>query len=173
MHLFSGFLAVDGNLFAHGSEDDDVDILALIVEEFLDLVTALGTVWDLDIVLGGSIVRHKGEETVIGDIEKLVFLATDVGDIHVVGGWAQFFKLLASEDVNGDEMDFGVTVLASLGGGHVNDLARAVLDHDEAVLPERRALHGEGGGGTSIGALEGVLLMLGVVGHVARCLGGL
>jgi hypothetical protein len=27
--------------------------------------------------------------------------------------------------IDGDEIDFGVTVLASLGGGHVNDLARA------------------------------------------------
>jgi hypothetical protein len=91
---------------------------------------------------------------------KLVFLATNVGDIHVVGGWAKFFKLLASEDVDGDEMDLCVAVLAGLGGGHVDDLAGTILDHDEAVLPEGRALHGVGGGGTGIGALEGVLLML-------------
>jgi hypothetical protein len=91
---------------------------------------------------------------------KLVFLATDVWNIHVVGGWAEFFELLASKDVNGNEMDLCVAVLASLGGGHVDDLARAVLDADEAVLPQGRALHGIGGGGTGIGALKGVLLML-------------
>ena len=27
-------------------------------------------------------------------------------------------------------MDFGVPVLASLGGGHIDDLARSALDHD-------------------------------------------
>jgi hypothetical protein len=51
-----------------------------------------------------------------------------------VGGWAKFFKLLASEDINGNKVDLGVTVLASLGGGHVDNLAGAVLDHNETVL---------------------------------------
>ena len=31
-------------------------------------------------------------------------------------------------------MDLGVTVLASLGGGHVDDLAGLAFDHDELVL---------------------------------------
>ena len=35
---------------------------------------------------------------------QLVFLAGDVGDIHVVGGWAEFFKLLAGEDIDGLEI---------------------------------------------------------------------
>ena len=45
---------------------------------------------------------------------ELVFLAGDIWDIHVVGGWAEIFELLAGEDIDGDEMNFGVTVLASL-----------------------------------------------------------
>lgn len=90
---------------------------------------------------------------------KLVLLAGDVGHIHVVGGGAELLKLLASEDVDGNEMDLGVTVLASLGGGHVDDLARAVLDHDEAVLPQGRALDGVGGRGARIGGVEGVLML--------------
>ena len=52
-----------------------------------------------------------------------------------MGGWAEIFELLAGEDVDGDQMDLGVTVLAGLGGGHLDDLAWAVLDHDETVLP--------------------------------------
>ena len=60
---------------------------------------------------------------------QLVFLAGDVGNIHVMGGGAEFFELLAGEDIDGDKMDLGVTVLASLGGGHVDNLARAVLNH--------------------------------------------
>lgn len=77
-----------------------------------------------------------------------------------MGGRAEFFQFFASEDINGNKMDFGVAVLASLGGRHVDDLARAVLDNDETVLPQSRALHGEGGRGTGIGGLEGVFMLL-------------
>ena len=76
-----------------------------------------------------------------------------------MGGRAEIFQLLLGEDVDGDQMDLGVTVLSGLGGGHLDDLARAVLDADEAVLPQGRALHGVGQGGTGIGALEGVLML--------------
>ena len=76
-----------------------------------------------------------------------------------MGGWAKFFKLLTGEDINGNKMNFGVAMLASLGGGHVNDLARAVLDNDESVLPQGRALHGVGSGSASIGRIEGVLML--------------
>lgn len=76
-----------------------------------------------------------------------------------MGGGAELFKLLGGEDVDGDQVDLGVTVLAGLGGGHFDDLARAVLDDDETVLPQSRALHRVGGGGTGIGALEGVLML--------------
>lgn len=76
-----------------------------------------------------------------------------------MGGRAQFFELLASEEVNGDQVDLCVAVLSRLGGAHVDDLAGAVLDADEAVLPQSRALHGERLGGTGIGAIEGVLML--------------
>jgi hypothetical protein len=56
-------------------------------------------------------------------------------------------------------VDLGVAVFASLGGGHFHDLARTVLDDDEAVLSQRRALHRVGGRGASIGALKGVLML--------------
>lgn len=76
---------------------------------------------------------------------ELVFLSADVGDIHVVSRWGEIFELLAGEDVDGDDVDLGVTVLASLGGGHLNDLAWSLVDDDEAVLSEGRALEREGG----------------------------
>jgi len=90
---------------------------------------------------------------------ELVFLTTDVWDVHVVGGRAEILVLLLGEDVERDQVNLGVTVLASLGGRHVDDLARAVLDDNEAVLPQSRALHREGERGTGVGALEGVLML--------------
>jgi hypothetical protein len=42
-------------------------ILLLDGEELVDAFTDL-SVWDLDIILGGSIIGHQGQETVISDI---------------------------------------------------------------------------------------------------------
>jgi hypothetical protein len=89
----------------------------------------------------------------------LVFLADDIGDVHVVSRWAKFLEFLAGEDVDGNQMDLCVTVLSSLGGGHVDNLARAVLNANESVLSQGGTLHREGGGGASIGGLEGVLML--------------
>lgn len=82
-----------------------------------------------------------------------------MGDIHVVGGGRQILELLAGEDIDGDQVDLGVTVLAGLGGGHVDDLAGAALDHDVTVLAQSRALHGVGRRRTGVGGLEGVLML--------------
>lgn len=98
-----------------------------------------------------------------GATYELILSAPDVGDVHVVGGRAEILELLASEDVDGDKVDLGVAVLAGLGGGHFDDLAGAVLDDDETVLPQSRALHGVGERGTGIGALKGVLMLDGAV----------
>lgn len=93
---------------------------------------------------------------------KLVFLTGDMGHLHVVGRWREILELLVGEDIDGDQMDLCVTVLASLGSGHFDDLAWALLDDDEAVLSQGRALHRVGGRGTSIGALEGVLMLMNI-----------
>lgn len=90
---------------------------------------------------------------------ELVLTTRDVGDVHVVGRGRKVFVLLAGEDIGGDEMDLGVTVLASLGGGHVDNLARAALDHDETVLTQSRALHRKGERRTGIGGLEGDIVL--------------
>lgn len=90
---------------------------------------------------------------------KLVLAAGDVGDVHVVGRGAEIFELLAGEDVDSDKVDLGVAVLASLGGGHVDDLAGAALDDYETVLSQGRALHGEGRRRTGVGRVEGVLML--------------
>jgi len=76
-----------------------------------------------------------------------------------VGGGREILQLLRSEDINGDHVDLGVTVLASLGGRHLDDLAWTTLDDNVTVLPQRGTLHREGGRCTGIGALEGVLML--------------
>jgi hypothetical protein len=76
-----------------------------------------------------------------------------------VGRGAEILELLPGEDVEGDQVDLGVAMLSSLGSGHVHDLAWATLDHDVSVLAQGGTLHRVGGRGTSIGAIEGMLVL--------------
>lgn len=69
-------------------------------------------------------------EEVVVNVGELVFSTADVRDVHVVGGRAEFFQLLRGKDVNGDQVDLGVAVLAGLRGAHLDDLARAALNND-------------------------------------------
>lgn len=155
-------------------------ILLFGAEESLDLLADF-TLGKLDIVLSGTIVGHEGQEAIVSDVElvrtltsfpmptriyassyQLIFTTADVRDLHVVGGWGEILHLLASENVESDQVDLGVTVLPSLGGGHLDDLAWAALDDNEAVLSQGGTLHGIGGRGTGIGRLEGVLMLMGI-----------
>jgi hypothetical protein len=151
-------------------------ILLVGAEKLLNLLADFA-VGHLDIVLGGTVVRHEGQEPVVSDVElscvrnwsglffcdsssyQLVFTTDDVGNLHVVGGWGEIFQLLAGEDIQGGQVDLCVTVFAGLGGGHVDNLAGATLDDNETVLSQGGTLHGEGGRGAGIGGLEGVLML--------------
>lgn len=77
-----------------------------------------------------------------------------------MGGRRHIFVLPASENVEGDNVGLGVTVLASLGRGHVNYLARTSLDDNVTVLAQSRALHGEGVRRASVGGFEGLMLYI-------------
>lgn len=160
--LFGSLLGFNSSLLTHSRKNNDIGIFLLSGEELLDLLANLA-LGNLDIILGLTIVGHQGKEAVVGNIKQLVFLSGDIGDVHIMGRRAQLFKLLASEEVDSDQMDLGVTVLASLRGRHIDDLAGSVLDDNEAVLSQSRTLHGEHQRGTGIGTLEGVLLMLSII----------
>ena len=134
-------------LLTHGSNNANVDLLTLIKGR-TDLVTQV-TLGHLQIVLGVSVVQQAGAVTLIRDINQTEIGTLDDGDLDVVGGRAQLLELLGGEDVDGDEVNLGVTVLSSLGGGHVNDLARVTLDHNVSALAEGGGL--SGGGGISVG----------------------
>jgi hypothetical protein len=43
-------------------------VLAILVEELVDFLANLA-IGELDIVLGGTVIRHEGEETIVGNIE--------------------------------------------------------------------------------------------------------
>ena len=43
-------------------------VLLLLNEELVDSVTDL-VLGDLDVVLGGAVVKHEGEETIVSDVE--------------------------------------------------------------------------------------------------------
>lgn len=47
-----------------------------------------------------------------------------------------------------------MSMLASLGSGHLHNFAGASLQHHIAVLTQSRALHREGGGGARLAGLE-------------------
>lgn len=76
-----------------------------------------------------------------------------------MGGGGEILKLLSGEDIGGDKVNLGVTVLSGLGGGHVNDLAGTVLDHNVAVLAQSRALHGVGERSSGISRVESDIVL--------------
>lgn len=156
--LLRGLLGFNSSLLAHGGENDNVGVLLLDLEKLVDLLTNLA-IGHLHIILGVAVVVHEGEKAVIRNVQQLVLTTGDIGDIHVVSGGREIFVLLASENVEGDQMDLGMTVLASLGSRHVDNLAGAVLDNNEAVLAQSRALHGVGQRRTSIGGIEGNIVL--------------
>jgi len=157
-------LGFNCSLLTHSCKNNDVGVLFFIGEKFVNLVTNF-SIRNLDIILSLTIVSHQGKEAIVGNVEQLVFLANDIGNVHIVGGGAEFFEFLAGEDIDSNQMNLCVTVLSSLGSRHIDDLAGAVFDHYETVLSQGRALHGKGGGGARIGGVEGVF-MLSIVRHL-------
>lgn len=106
-------------LLTHSGNNGDHEVLA-VIESSLDLLTKI-TIGNTDIVLGVTIVGHEVEETVV-NVDELVLVTLDVGDVHVVGGRRNVFVLLRGEDVGSNKVHLGVTMLTGLGGRHVDDL---------------------------------------------------
>lgn len=94
-----GLLETDSLFLTHGGDDGDGNVLAGL--ESLGDTSSPVVLRELDIVLGGSVLVHEGEETILGDVEERVFSSGNVGDVHVVGGGGDIFELLAGEDLRG------------------------------------------------------------------------
>merc|ERR1719378_1592444 len=56
---------------------------------------------------------HDFLSKIIIDVKKLIVLALHIRHIHVVGGGADIFVLLASKDINTNQVHLCVTMLAS------------------------------------------------------------
>jgi len=153
------FLASRGLLFAHSGDDGDHQ--SFIERKFcLDLfayITVFGR--SPHIILSIAVPIHQIQEAII-DGYKFVFSTLDVGHIHVVGGGTDVFEFLSSEDVDRNQVHLCMPVLASFGGGHINDLARPALDHNMTILPEGTALHREGERGTRGGLLKRLVMLI-------------
>ncbi len=98
----------------------------LLVDGLLDLLAEV-SLRDLEVLAGLPGVVHQREEPVV-HADELEVAAGHVGHVHVVGGRADVLVLLVGEDVEGHHVDLGVAVLASLGSGHLHDLARVALE---------------------------------------------
>jgi len=160
--LTSALLESNSGLFAHGRDDGDDDFL-VIIESLLDALSYFA-LRNLDVVLLATISGHEVKEAFV-DVNEGIFVTLDVGDVHVVRGGTDIFQFLSGEDVSSDQVDLGMSVLASLGSRHINDFARASLDYNVSAFAEGAALHGEGEGSPGGGTLELLLLMLLVVAH--------
>jgi len=137
--LDGSFLCSNNLLLSKSSKHGDLKILSSI-KIGSDLVSQF-TSGHFEIVLGdsGSWV-HKRAVTVSRNIDELVVSSSDVGDIHVVSRRGQIFVLLASEDVDTNHVDFGVSVLTGLGSAHFHNFAWVPLDDNVASLSQSRAL---------------------------------
>ncbi len=110
--------------------------------------------------LGGAVVAHEGAEAIIRDIKNGVLPLGHMGDVNVVRGGANIFVFAVSEDVNADNVRLGVAVLSGLGSADVSNFARTAVNHDVATFANETGLHGECGGGTGIGGVDGKVLFL-------------
>ena len=59
---------------------------------------------------------------VVVNVQQRVFRLGDDRNFQVVASWDEFVASFAGEDVLGDKVALGVTVLAGFGRGNVDDL---------------------------------------------------
>ena len=95
-HSLRGLLHSKGVLLSHSGDNGDENLLS-VVKHGLDLLADLA-LGELDVVLGLSVTVHEVEEAVV-DVDELVLVPDNVGDVHVVGGRRQILELLVGEDL--------------------------------------------------------------------------
>mmetsp|Transcript_3981 Transcript_3981/g.5738 ORF Transcript_3981/g.5738 Transcript_3981/m.5738 type:complete len:225 (+) Transcript_3981:134-808(+) len=116
--------------------------------------------WQIKVILGLTALGQQAHlaSVPIGS-QELVFGTLHEGNVQVVGGGAEILQFFTREDVQCDDVGLGVAVLAGLGGGDLDALARAALDHQIRALADLTSLLGVGRRRTGISGLEGVILV--------------
>ena len=82
----------------------------------------------------GSILGHQTSISVLIYVHTVVGVGGNKWGNHVVRGRGDIHALLAREDVKASDVSLGVSVLASLGSGDLDDLAWESLKHDYHAL---------------------------------------
>lgn len=133
--LAAGVLLLEtDNLFHTDSRlDRDNDrILASIPGRTNVVSEAIRVRGKIEISLLVAAFIHESE-FVSFDINELPFGLLNKGNSGSVGRRNHVFVLLAGENVSGNKVTLGVTVLSGLGDRNGEDLARVALDHHVAV----------------------------------------
>merc|ERR1740121_2928759 len=80
-------------------------------------LTLLNETWQVQVILRGAILLQQAYFTrICVSIEQLVFDVFHNWHAQVVGGRAQVLILFASENIKGNDVSLGMTVLSSLRG---------------------------------------------------------
>lgn len=127
---------LDGNdlLSVEGMEDGEKEVLALVEVLLSLLVDVVSLKVKREVRAGFVLLVHESDETFLINVNELVILAGDNRGRHVVRRRGDILILPTSEDVDTNNIGLGVTVLAGLGGGILNNLAREALDDDMGTL---------------------------------------
>lgn len=150
--LFAGQdLGSDSTFLPHGRNHGDHEFITGF-ELCLDFLANFAF-RDTQVLPDFTVVAHQGHVAFI-DVNQLVVYPLDGGNIHVVGGRAHIFMLLVGKDVDANQVNLGMSVLAGLGGGHLHNFAGMSLQHNIPVLTQSRALHRVGGGGAGLASRE-------------------
>jgi len=142
-----------------------VDHLAVILDELGGGHIVRGAEahdgWELEVLTHVTLVVHEENVVTLETGDHPVGLGNN-WDVDGVGGWAELLTGVTGEDIVGEELALGMSVLSGLGDGNILDLAGLALDHDVSTLADRTGLNGDGHGGTGI---SGVNFVIGIVRH--------
>ena len=150
-------------LSAHGGGDGDEALVLSSGKDFLGLgddVLKPLVLGNLQVLFYFGMLIHERHVALVIDVNESVLLLGLDGSINVITGGEGALVLVGSEDVNTGDHGLGSTVLASLGGGETDDLARVALDHDEGAVLEATSLNLLDAGGTGVSLLELIIVFL-------------
>mmetsp|Transcript_31457 Transcript_31457/g.47033 ORF Transcript_31457/g.47033 Transcript_31457/m.47033 type:complete len:235 (+) Transcript_31457:164-868(+) len=160
LYLLSNLLVGNNLLNTNSSLDSDTNLVLSIIPSITNFLShVLRVSRKINIGLLVSPLIHKCKLIIISNIDDFPLGTDNDGDSSSVGGGNHIFKLLSGEDVDGEEVTFGVAVLSGLGDGDAEDLAGLSLDHDVASLLDLTSFHRNGGRGTGVGTLDVVFVI--------------